>query len=364
MVAGITFDHISEIILIALTIAMVVMGWVQIRLMRRVNNPRDAIRILELNATTEVSNIQSTGGVPTLEQLTQDIEIAPEDRRRVRHLYEMGLVQFNHKINNRDGILSESRKAMDELKTQLCGSQIGRAEKVGIALSATSEDERQQGRAQYDNLDPLSQIYAQHKKDEWLTLKTIARDLEKKVPRTDFTSVKSRIKSGRTSLYTIMGELPIQWQDIRTINEWVSMKPPAIKPKPRKFMRVVFTSSDGSRQTDRRVEIHGNWIESQKYGYMAPLEDIYPIWSFRGPTTFMSEPEYGLSIEQPPSSDYETEFWRQGGFRDRRYCQYRDRRSPDQLHRAYRNRQALRILWAVNGAVWATALIMVAARFL
>ena len=364
MVFGISLDQVTAIfggLACALTAISVVLQFIQTK---QKKNPHDVMRIAEPNATTEVPNIRSTGGVPTLEQLTQDIEIYPENGRRIRRLYEMGLVQFNHEINNRDGILAESRKAMGELKTQLCSSQIERAEKVGIAMSATSEDERQQGRAQYDNLDPLSQIYAQHKNYEWVTLKAIARDIDKKVPRTDYTSVKSRIKSGRTSLDTIMGELPIQWQDIRTINEWVSTKPPAIKPKPREFMRVVFTRSDGSRQIDRRVEIHGDWIESQKYGYMAPRECIYPIWPFRSPTTFMSKPEYGLSIDQPLSSDYVTEFWRQGGFRDSRYCQYRDGRSPDQLHRAYRKRQALRILWTVNVAVWAIALIMIVIRFL
>ena len=343
---------------------MVVIGWVQIRLMRRVNNPRDAIRILELNATTEVSNIQSTGGVPTLEQLTQDIEIAPEYRWMLHDLYEIGLTQFNHEINNRDGILAESRKAMDELKVQLCSSEIERAEKVGIALSATNEDKQQQAKSQYNNLDPLSQIYAQHKKYELATLKTIARDLEKKVPRTDFTSVKSRIKSGETSLHAIMGELPIQWQDIRRINECESPKPPAIKPKPRKFMRVEFIGSDGLHQIDKRVEIHGNWIESRKYGYIAPCEAMHPILSWEGRTTSTSNPEYGLFINQAIGSEWMTELWRKGGFRDERYSQYRDGTSPDQLHRAYRNKQVSKILWIIIGAIGVIDIVMLAARFL
>ena len=263
--------------------------------------------------------------------------MGPEDRRRARVLYEMGLAQFNHYVNNRDRVVTESRFAMESLVEHMDQSEISLAESTGNALVRADKGELPETLIQYNSLRPQTQIYAQHKRREHVALQSIANDLSKNVPRTDYTSVKSRIESGEMPLDTIVSELPLPWQELRTINEKETPRRIVEKPPKREFIHMIFLTQDGRVLEDKRAERDGRWIRSDKHNLLVPYQEPAQVWQ----TTRPDRPpvptgKYRVIISSEPSAEWITECWRQGGYIDQQYRLARDDRLPEQLRRAYR----------------------------
>ena len=100
----------------------------------------------------ESPRIHSTSGVPTLEQLTQDVHLDPKDRSRARWLYEMGLKQYNHYMNNRDGVVTESIRVMNELRSRMTHAEVSLADEIGVALASKKKGELRKARVQYEKI--------------------------------------------------------------------------------------------------------------------------------------------------------------------------------------------------------------------
>lgn len=367
MIASIDFGQVNAIANVALvfvTVASILAIVVQIVLNRR-RDTHSIFQASELHSGTEFPKIHATSGVPTLQQLTQGIQIDPKDQYRIRLIYKLGLDQFNHYMNNRDGVLADARNAMEELESQICKSEVACAENIGIALSAASEDDRQDAEMQYETLIPRAQVYAQHKRREVETLRTIARDMEKDVPRTDFTCVKSLIESGKLSLDSVLSELPIQWQDIRTTNEHVPRRRPVAKPPPREYIGTYFLKWDNTYLFDKHAELNGKWILSDKYRLIVPYQRENEFTYSQGLAFFQTRKrEYIAFVDKGLSSEWITEYWRRDGFRDQQYILSREGQLPEQLHRAYRRNQRTIFLWTGAGIIAAIDVVMIAIIFI
>ena len=367
MIASIDFGQINAIANVALvfvTVASVVAIVVQTVLNRR-KDAHDAFQTSELHSGIEFPKIHATSGVPTLQQLTQGIQIDPKDQYRIRLIYKLGLEQFNHYMNNRDGVLADARKAMEELRSQICHSEVECAENIGIALSATNGDDRQKVEVQYETLSPQAQVYAQHKRRETETLRTIARDMEKDVPRTDFTAVRSLIESGQLSLDSILSELPVQWQDIRITSERVQSRRPVRKPPPREYIGTYFLRRDNTYLFDKHAELDGKWLLSDKHRLIVPYQPENEFTYSRDPAFFQTRKrEYIAFVDKGLSSEWITEYWRRDGFRDQQYTLARDGQLPEQLHRAYRRKQRTIVIWTATCIIGAIDAVMVVMIFL
>lgn len=328
----------------AATVALVIVGILTLVLMRRGLKGRssDNTALPVLHSGGGSPTIHATGGVPTFQQLTQGIEIDPQDHRRARGLYETGLEQFNHYVNNRDGVVATAKQEMESLAQHLEESEISHAGRIGIALAGADEDDPSELEGQYKSLGPEAQIYAQQKRREQEALKSIANDLRNDVPRTDYTSVRSRIESGNVSLDAIMSELPITWQDLRTINQTSTRPPPVEKPPKRRFVHAVFLTLEGTYLEDKRAEKDGKWVRSDRHDMLAPYLTPYRVMEDGVPTdSFM--------VVIPPAigSEWLTEMWRQGGYRDEQYGLRRDGLHPEQIRARYRRRRDLRVALAL-----------------
>ena len=172
-------------------------------------------------------------------------------------------------------------------------------------------------------LSPSARTYAQQKKRECEALASIARDLEKTVPRTDYTFLKQRVASGETSFDTIVDELPIVWQDIGRLNEKVVTT--EVKQKPAKQEKVVakFYMADGRALRDKSAEIDGDWLTSHRYNFLVPCP---PPTQITRPERLGKIPRTGEQIREvrrDPSSEWLTEFWRRGGYMDQVYLRAR-----------------------------------------
>ena len=233
----------NQVIAVA-TLGIFLVGLGQLYLKRVELTNRDSagnIPSPTLFSTAEPQTIHAISGVPTLQQLIEDIELDTRRMGVAERLYESGLAQFNRYVNNRDGVTKDSHVEMANLAPSLSGSDLSLAESVGIELAtSTSREERAAAQARYDRLGPPAQIYAQHKRRELEAMSTIARDLEKDIPRTDYTLVKALIATGNVKLDSIMSELPIPWQSLRTLNGTVDRPRITEKPPPRKFLHVIF----------------------------------------------------------------------------------------------------------------------------
>ena len=361
-------DLTSNQVIAAATTALFLVGlgqlylkWVGVRNRNSVENKSSPT----LFSTTESPTIHATNGVPTLQQLIESIEIDAKRMGLAERLYDTGLEQFNRYVNNRDGVIEESRSEMASLAHSLSGSDISLAEIVGIALAtSTNQKEREAAQVKYDGLEPQAQTYAQHKRRELESQRTIARDLEKNVRRTDYTSVKARISSGNTSLDSITSELPISWQSLRTLNDKVE-RPRAIeKPPSRKFLHVMFHTREQGILEDKRAEKDGDWIISDRHNMMVPYQEPTRLFKFVHHGKPPVQTGEVIVIDQDPSSEWETEFWRQGGRLDQVYLRARAGRSPEQLRSAYRRQQITRAGWLVGSLILIIDIILVTTKYL
>ena len=330
--------------------------WVELRNGTSVGN----IPSPTLYSTTESLTIYATSGVPTLQQLIEGIEIDARRMGLAESLYDTGLEQFNRYVNNRDGVIQDSRREMANLAHSLIGSDLSLAESVGIELAAAANhEERAATQVRYEGLGPQAQIYVQNKRRELEALDTIARDLEKNVPRTDYTSVKERIASGDVSLDSITSELPVPWQSIRALNSKVERPKITEKPPPRTFLHVEFLTRDQGILEDKRAERDGDWIISDRHNMEVPYQEPTRLFKFVHHGKPPVQTGEKIIIDQDPSSEWETEFWRQLGRLDQVYLRARAGRSPEQLRSAYRKRQINRVGWIVAGVILIVDIILV-----
>ena len=314
----------------------------------------------------EPPTIHATSGVPTLQQLVEGMDLSPKAMGIAELLHEGGLSQFNHYINNRDGVIEDARRNMAELSDSLSQSEISIAEEIGLALARVSGSvERQSAKERSRSLALDGRNYAQYKCKEHDAQLRITRDLEKGVPRTDYTSVKARIAEGSATLSSIVSELPIQWQAIRTLNDRIARPPePIRKPRKREFLHVMFLTSDQGVLEDKKAERDGNWIVSHKHDMLVPYQEPTRVLEFRHSNRRPLPVGEMVVIDQDPGPEWETELWRQGGFLDRAFLRARAGTSPEQLRRSYQLRQVRILVWGVIGALilanvvaWATRVL-------
>ncbi len=343
-----------EMALMSVAIFVAALAWLFPR-KKQASNYIQSLVVINSHRAKESPIIYSPSGIPTLRQLTQNVELDAKHYGLAQAMYNLGLKQFNHFVNNRDGIIAEARDKMNELTNELDEAELSLAEEVGTALATATDGDLQEAQIRLQGLGPEAQIYAQSKRQEYEALQTIARDLECGVTRTDFTSVKSRIASGDVPRDAIMSELPIMWQEIVTINERAEPVQSTTKPPKREYVHVQFLTKDQGDLEDKRAERDGKWLKSHKHGmvvpYQEPAED-YKIVEWGKPP--VPKGKRKVIIDSNPSSEWETELWRQGGYFDQQYLLHRNGQAPEQLRASYRRRQTRKIAWSI-----ATALIVV-----
>ena len=329
--------------------------------LRRIRAEDNSTITSAMFSDSELPKIHATSGVPTLEQLTRKTGLRPKQRRLARFLYNIGLDQYNHYVNNRDGIIAESRTAMVELRGQMSPTKVKLAEKVGIALTKFEGDSQRNAKIQFDDLDPQEQIYAQHKRREHEALTTIAVDLGFDVPRTDYTSVRSLIEAGEVSHDAIISELPYPWQELSTLNESYAGKRPSIKPPRREFIHLMIMTQENTYLEDERAERIDKWIHSGKFGFYVPYKEptqVLEADDLAGP--YAPTGEFVTVITEKMGSEWITEYWRNGGFADQQLRLAREGMLPEQLRQAYRWRLfsiGIRVLAAVLVSVDVVLLI-------
>ena len=364
MLEGVTSNQVIAIAttgLFLVGLAQVILKWTEVQKRNSVENRPSPT----LFSTKESPVIQATNGVPSFQQLTNGIQTDPKRMGFAERLYESGLAQFNRYVNNRDAVIEESRREMTSLTSHLSQTEVSLAGTVGKKLATDiNEEQKVATQKQYLDLSPQGQILAQHKRNEIDALRTIARDLEKNVPRTDYTSVKERIASGNAPLDSIVSELPISWQDIRNLNDRVERPRFTEKPEKREFLHVMFITGDKGLLEDKRAEKDGDWIISDRHNMMVPYQKPVPrsqLREFGKPPVQIGEV---VIVNQDPSSEWETEFWRQGGRLDQVYLRAKRGMSPDQLWSAYRRRLIRRAVWTMAGVMTIVDVAIIIAKFL
>ncbi len=335
-----------------LMIVVAILAW---RFPRRAKEEPDVIASrYRLYPGSDSPTIHATSGVPTLSQLLGGIDLDPKKLDLAERLYEYGLEQFNCYVNNRDGVIEDSRLQMASLATSLDQSELYLAESIGVSLASTEDcEQRAEVQRQYNDLSPQAQIYAQHKRRETDTLRRIARDLKTNTPRTDYTSVKSQIASGNVNLDTLLSELPFFWQRIRILDEKVERPRFKGKPPKREFLHVKFMTRDHGLLEDKRAEKDGNWIISDKHSYMVPYQPPADLWKGKA-----------VIITHDATSEWETEFWRQGGRMDQVYQRAARGESPEQFQSTYRRRQINNFGWIAGTAFLIADIIMLGILYL
>ena len=347
-------------------IVMIVVAILAWRFPRRAKEEPDEIASrYRIYPGSDSPTIHATSGVPTLSQLLEGIDLDPKKLDLAGRLYKHGLEQFNRFVNNRDGVIEDSRRQMASLATSLDQSELYLAESTGVSLASTEDcEQRAEVQQQYNDLSPQAQIYAQHKRRETDALRRIARDLETNTPRTDYTSVKSRIASGNVNLDTLLSELPFFWQRIRSLDEKVERPGFKGKPPKRELLHVKFMTRDHGLLEDKRAEKDGNWIISDKHSYMVPYQPPADLWEgkeFGKPLIWKGK---AVIITHDATSEWETEFWRQGGRMDQVYQRAARGESPEQLQSAYRRRQINNFGWVAGTAFLIADIIMLGILYL
>ena len=318
-------------------------------------------KMLKPYRTTATVILRSTSGTPTFHQLADGISLKPKQRGLAEKLYETGLEQFNHPVNNRDGTIIEARQQITNISRELNQAERTAAEQVGIMLAdAKDKEEKTNAELQYNALPPNAKTPAQHKRREVEAKKTITRDLACNVPRTDYTTVKQRIASGAVDLTSIMAELPISWQSIRTLNEKIDRPKYNGKLTKPEWVHVEFHMVDSRMLEDKHAEKDGDWILSHKHRFLVPCPPPTRILEFKDQGKAVPTGKSVLIVDQDPSSEWETEFWRQGGYMDQTYLRARAGTLPYQLRRAHRQRQIRKLQWCLTGA-GIVALIIISA---
>ena len=331
---------------LAVPVAIALASFVWHRFHRSRND--DAANIPKPFQTAQEPTITDSLGTPSLQQLTQGMKLNSKAKKLAEALYDLGLEQYNHPVNNRDRIIRESREITNELATVLSLDELKLADEIGreTTVPQCGATETQQSKAPL-LLSPNARTYAHHKKRATVALESAARDLAKNVPRTDYTFLKQRIASRESSLEAIVDELPVPWQSIRELNE--KSETPEVREKPPKQEKVIaeYVMADGRVLRDKRAEIDGDWLTSHKYNFLTPCPPPTQILLPDQLGRFARKGEKIREVSREPSSEWLTEFWRRGGYCDQVYLRARAGKLPHQLRRAYRRRQIRQIQWSL-----------------
>ena len=359
-ITAINWTMIGVLVAIA-TLIVAVLAWRR----PRGANPAEAVQGIRLLGHADYPNIHATNGVPSLDQLTEGIALNPKRRAVAQLLYCIGLDQFNHYINNLDSVIADAQASMAELKPQLNRWELSLADNVGLALATDQGEELRAAKARYDALRLPAQIYAEHKRQEHQARQCITSILHNNIPRTDYTSVKSMIASGNFSITSITSELPLAWQDLRTLDQEVEIPEPTEKPPKREFHHVEFRTRDMGVLEDRRAERDGEWLISRRHRMMAPYQKPARILRFKNPARPpVPTGEYRIIINQNMGSEWIAKFYRKGGRLDQTYQRAKSGTSPEQLRSAYRRRMIRRIGWYFAASALAVDIVLLAFRFL
>ena len=306
--------------------------------------------------------VSETRGIPPLQQLTEGMELNAKKRNLAEELYKIGLEQFNHYVNNRDGIIEKSRLEMESLANHLSESEISLAEGVARSLATvTDQKEREAAQKQYELFSLQCQFYADHKRTEIDIERRNARDSLRNIPRTDYTAVKSRIASGTVRL----SELPVSWQEIRTLNDEMERPRLSGKPPKREFVHVKFLMAGNKSLEDKRAERDGDWIISNKHKVLVPYMEPAIECEFRSPDNPpVLTGKRVVVYTQDPDTEWDTEFWRQGGYLDQTYLRAKSETLPKQLWRAYRLRLLNRAAFILGSLLLIADIVLLAMKYL
>ena len=308
------------------------------------------IRVFEPHQFNEFPAIHATSGVPSITQLMERLQLDAKRSLVAQRRYELGLAQFNHYVNNRDGVIENARSQMASLARTLSYAEICKADEIGKSLTANQDQEQEEStQTQYRELSPQAQIYAQHKRRETETMRRIARDLETDTPRTDYTLVKARIASGNVKLDSIVSELPILWQDIRTLDQKTARPKIERRPPKRELLHLRLMTRERGLLEDKHAEKDGNWIVSKRYGIVVPYQAPVSIRAHVKDGVPPVRNGQAVVITQARGSEWDTEYWRKGGRLDQVYLRAKNGMDPEQLRSAYRWRLITRAAWVAVG---------------
>ena len=346
------------------TLVVAVLAW---RRPKRNANGIDTAKLVSMfkaSSDPHGSTVHAASGVLTLQQLTVGMELSAKDKGLAQVLYDIGSEQFKHYVNNRDGVIAEARQQMDCLCARISPLEIRLAKDIGISLATADGDELRITRARYDALGPSVKTYAQYIRREYEAEQSIARDLQNDVPRTDYMAVRSSIASGGVSLGSIASALPVPWQEIMSINDKIQLITPSAKPPKRELVNLLMYTDDEGVLQDKHAERDGKWINSEKLNVLVPYQKPVPLYQYRHhhrPPVCVGKV---MVVNRNHSSEWDTEFWRQGGYLDQTYLRYKSGTHPEQLRRSYRWRRAQRAGWTLVGVLVVVNIVLFAMRFL
>ncbi len=104
-------------------------------------DPGREIKRFEPYQVKEFPEIHATSGVPSITQLTEGMHLDAKKSLLAQRRYEFGLTQFNHYVNNRDGVIAESLSKMASMVSSLGETEICEAEEIGISLATIKDSE-------------------------------------------------------------------------------------------------------------------------------------------------------------------------------------------------------------------------------
>ena len=351
MTLGWTFSDLAMLVLTGALFVIALLSWLL---------PRSAKESAESQRARQRSwsprklpySIHAFNGIPSLEQLIDDLDLDPKAVGLAERLYESGLEQYNRPVNNRHGDLAKWRREMAELSTILSPYEVSKAEEIGVALATTDNSEaRRTAQMEYNALSPRQQMYAQDERHALEAENTITMDKKRGIQPTDYTAVKSYIATGPVPLDSFVSELPIPWQSIRSLGTEVHRPKPTGKPPKPEFVHLVVFTADRSPLEDSRAVRDGDWIDSAKHDMLVPYQKPIPLYQWLDSDGSPVQVGQRVVIDRDPGPEWETEFWRRGGRLDQIFLRASAGRDPDQQRKAYQRRQIRRIVLALDGAM-------------
>lgn len=313
------------------------------------NDQANATRQLAKSIEKVLPNTSvDTGNNVSLEFLAKDIPLPEKRHKQLCYaLYDSGRAQFEVAINNRNGIIEKAQREMAELGSSLSDEELAAAKKLGIAKARSPEAEIVKVAWDLGNLLAKAQLYAEHKTIKEKTLLSLARDMGKGIPITDYTEVKKRLAEG-ASLAQVIDDLPIPWQKIREI-PW-PMPYSHAKPTKPDYISVIKITEEGVSE-DNKAERDGEWVVSDKLDIVYPLLDMVPHYKFINPTGPPVLAGKSLVITRDAPPEWETKLWGKGGYLDQVFLRAAKGEDPKTLRRKQLNS---RIQWAflVTGLVF------------
>ena len=277
----------------------------------------EELRRIANNATVETHGaFQADTAVTQLDFLISGMWFrSKREARLCKSLYDIGKKQFDHSVNNRSGAIRGARQSMADLRKIMAADDIRGAETLGIELARADSSKLAEVERRLEETPANTRLYAMHKKTEEETTLSIARDLEKGIPVTDYTEVKDLMAAGASSLSEVFGELPIPWQKIREI-PWPGSESIATARKPIYIPTSIHHAKLGLLY-DKKAEPDGDWIVSHKYGVVYPYLGPTSVYEFRGePPHFVKvREEYVITSDDYPP-EWDTKLWGKGGYLD------------------------------------------------